>query len=91
MNKSELIKAMSDRSGLTQKQVANALDALCASVIDELGAGGEVIIMGFGSFTVAERAERIGRNPKTGESITIAAARVPKFKAGKALKDAVQS
>lgn len=89
MNKSELIKAMSAQSGLSQADCGKALDAFCASVIDELGQGGEVEIKGFGNFTVAERAERKGINPKTKEPITIAAMRVPKFKAGKTLKDAV--
>lgn len=89
MNKSELIKAMSVQSGLTQAQAENALNAFCATICNELGQGGEVEIKGFGSFVVAERAERQGINPKTKEPITIAAARVPKFKAGKALKDAL--
>lgn len=89
MNKTELIKQIATVSGLTQAQAANALDAFCTVVADELGAGGEVAIVGFGTFCVAERAERQGRNPATGELITIAAAKVAKFKAGKALKDAV--
>lgn len=89
MNKSELIKAMSCYSGLTQKQTADALNAFCISVIDELGAGGEVVIVGFGTFSITERAERTGRNLQTGEQITIAATRVAKFKAGKTLKEAV--
>lgn len=89
MNKSELIKAIASESGLTQAQAENALNAYCKVVIDELGDGGEVNIVGFGSFTIAQRAERAGRNPKTGETLTIPAGRAPKFKAGKALKDAV--
>nr|DAS19898.1 MAG TPA: DNA binding protein [Caudoviricetes sp.] len=89
MNKNELILNMATQSGLTQQQAKNALDAFCVTVIAELAAGGEVSLIGFGSFTVAERAQRNGINPKTKEPITIAAARVPKFKAGKALKDAL--
>ncbi len=89
MNKSELIKAMATQSGLTQSQAENALNALCVTVCNELGKGGEVAIVGFGGWSVAERAERVRRNPKTGETMTIAAHRVPKFKAGKSLKDAV--
>lgn len=91
MNKSDLIKQMATISSLTQSQASDALDALCTAIIDELSVGGEVAIVGFGSFAVAERAERTGRNPQTGESITIAATKVAKFKAGKALKDAVNS
>lgn len=89
MNKSELIKAMSVQSGLTQAQASNAIDAFCKTVIDELSQGGEVEIKGFGSFSIHERKERMGRNPKTGAPAVIPAARVAKFKAGKALKDAV--
>lgn len=89
MNKSELIKAIAAESGLTQAQAGHALDALCQVVIDELAQGGEVNIVGFGNFTVAQRAERAGRNPKTGETLTIAASKTVKFKAGKNLKDAV--
>ena len=89
MNKTELIKQMATISGLTQAQAGNALDALCTVVIDELQAGGEVAVMGFGTFSAPQRAERQGRNPKTGEAVTIAAHRVVKFKAGKGLRDAV--
>lgn len=89
MNKTELIKQMAAESGLTQEQTGKALDALCAVICDELGKGGEVEIKGFGSFFATERNERIGRNPKTGESVHIPASRSPKFKAGKSLKDAV--
>ena len=87
MNKTELIKQMATISGLTQAQAGGALDALCTAVIDELGAGGEVSLMGFGTFSAPQRAERQGRNPKTGEPITIPARRTVKFKAGKMLRD----
>lgn len=89
MNKSELIKAIASESGLTQAQASNAIDALCKVVIDELSQGGEVEIKGFGNFYTTDRAERMGRNPKTGEPAVIPAARVAKFKAGKTLKDGV--
>lgn len=88
MNKTELIKTIAAESGLSHAQAENAVNALCKVVIDELANGGEVNILGFGRFYVTERAERNGINPKTKEPITIAAARVPKFKAGKTLKDA---
>ena len=84
MNKTELIKQMATISGLTQAQAADALEALCTAVTD-----GEVAVMGFGTFSAPQRAERQGRNPKTGEAVTIAAHRVVKFKAGKGLRDAV--
>ena len=89
MNKTELIKQMATISGLTQAQAGNALDALCTVVADELGAGGEVSVMGFGTFAVRHRAERQGRNPKTGEAVTIPSRHTVKFKAGKGLRDAV--
>ena len=89
MNKTELIKQMATISGLTQAQAGNALDALCTVVADELGAGGEVSVMGFGTFAVRYRAERQGRNPKTGEPITIPARRTVKFKAGKMLRNSL--
>ena len=89
MNKTELIKQMATISGLTQAQAGDALDALCTVVIDELGTGGEVAVMGFGTFSAPQRAERQGRNPKTGEAVTIAAHRVVKFKAGKMLRDSL--
>ncbi|MDK4680431.1 HU family DNA-binding protein [Kingella negevensis] len=89
MNKSELVKTIAARAGLTQTQAGHALDAFCATVIDELGKGGEVHITGFGVFKTQQRAARKGMNIKTKEPITIAASTAPKFTAGKALKDAV--
>lgn len=89
MNKTELIKSIAAESGLSHAQAENALNALCKVVIDELSQGGEVNIAGFGRFYATERAERMGRNPKTGEPTLIPAACVPKFKAGKTLKDSV--
>ena len=90
MNKSELVKQIADRAGLSQAKAGDALDAFCASVIDALALGGEVAIIGFGTFKTSDRAERMGRNPQTGEAVLIPASRVPKFSAGKALKDAVK-
>lgn len=89
MNKSQLIKNIAASANLTQAQATAALQALETSIIDELANGGEVVLTGFGTFKVTERAARTGRNPKTGESLEIAASKVPSFKAGKALKEAV--
>lgn len=90
MNKSELIKQIADRAELSQAEAGDALDALCATVIDTLSRGEEVAIIGFGTFKVSQRAERKGCNPRTGEELLIPASRAPKFSAGKALKDAVK-
>ena len=89
MNKSELLAAMAAKSGLSRADAGKALTAFCEAVGKTLGQGGEVQITGFGSFGISERAARIGRNPQTGATLQITALRAPKFKAGKALKDAV--
>jgi DNA-binding protein HU-beta len=89
MNKAELITAMAQKSGLTKKDTEAALTAFTEVVADELKKGEKIQLVGFGTFEVAERAERTGRNPQTGEEMTIAACKAPKFKAGKALKDAI--
>ncbi len=89
MNKTELIAAIAEQAGLTKDAAKKAVDAFTAVVTDELVAGNEVALVGFGTFAVSERGERTGRNPLTKETITIAASKQPKFKAGKALKDAV--
>lgn len=89
MNKSELINHISITTGLTKAQATAALQAIETGVINTLVNGGEVTLVGFGTFKVTERAARTGRNPKTGEAITIAAAKVPTFKSGKGLKEAV--
>ena len=89
MNKSELVAAMSEKSELSKKDVEKALKAFTDVVTDELVKGEKVQMVGFGTFEVAERAEREGRNPKTKEPMTIPASKSPKFKAGKALKDLV--
>ncbi|MDM7456213.1 MAG: HU family DNA-binding protein [Tepidimonas sp.] len=89
MNKAQLIDHMAEQAGLTKQQAARALDAFLATVSQTLASGGEVTLVGFGTFQVDERAARKGRNPKTGETVDIAAAKMPKFRPGKALKDAV--
>ncbi len=89
MNKSELIKHIASTASLTQAQATAALNAVESGVIKALAAGEDVALIGFGTFSVKERAARTGRNPKTGEEIQIAAAKAPIFKAGKGLKDAV--
>lgn len=90
MNKSELIQAVAADAGLTKTQAVQAVDAFEAAITAALAKGDSVTLVGFGTFAVSERAERTGRNPKTGEALTIAAAKAVKFKAGKTLKDAVQ-
>ena len=90
MNKTEMIAAIADKAGLTKKDAEKALKAFTDTVAEELAKGGKVQLVGFGTFEVKERAARTGHNPKTGEAIEIAAAKVPSFKAGAALKDAVK-
>ena len=90
MNKAELIAAIAEKSGLSKKDAESALAATVGAVTDALKAGEKVSLVGFGTFEVRERAERQGKNPTTGETITIAACKAPAFKAGKALKDAVK-
>ena len=89
MNKSELIKHIASQAGLTQTQATAALQAVETGVIETLTNGGEVALVGFGTFKVTDRAARTGRNPKTGEELQIAASKVPTFKAGKAFKEAL--
>ena len=89
MNKSQLIAKIAKDAGLTKVQATAALQAVEVGVIESLANGEEVTLVGFGTFKVSERAERTGRNPQTGEAITIPAHKIPTFKAGKALKEAV--
>ena len=89
MNKNDLIAAVADNTGLSKADATKAVDGVLESVTSELTSGGEVRLVGFGTFSVANRAASTGRNPRTGESIQIPASKQPKFKAGKALKDAV--
>ncbi len=89
MNKQELVAQISSHSGLTKADAERALDATITSVTHALKGGDEVRLVGFGTFTTAQRAASMGRNPRTGQEIKIAATRLPKFRAGKQLKDAV--
>ncbi|MBQ7295672.1 MAG: HU family DNA-binding protein [Clostridia bacterium] len=90
MNKTELINAVAAKAEISKKDAEKALAAVLGSIEDALKAGDKVQLIGFGTFEVKERAARTGHNPKTGESIEIAAAKVPSFKAGAALKTAVK-
>lgn len=89
MNKSELIEAIAASADIPKAAASRALDAMVESVTDSLKKGDSVSLVGFGTFSVKERAARTGRNPQTGQPIEISAAKVPSFKAGKALKDSV--
>ena len=89
MNKTELVADMADAAGLSKKDAEKALKAFTDVVAEELKKDGKVQLVGFGTFEVSKRAAREGRNPQTGETMTIAASKAPKFKAGKALKDLV--
>ena len=91
MNKTELVAAMAEQTGLSKKDAEAALKAFTDVVTNELKANGKVQLVGFGTFEVSERAAREGRNPQTGETMTIAASKAPKFKAGKALKDMINA
>jgi len=90
MNKADLIQAVAAKSGLSKKDAEVALAAVIDSITDALKAGDKVSLVGFGTFAVKARAARTGKNPQTGETIEIAASKVPAFAAGKALKDAIQ-
>ena len=89
MNKSELIDAVASSADLPKAAAGRALDAVVDAITDALKDGDSVSLVGFGVFSVKDRAARTGRNPQTGEPIQIKAAKIPSFKAGKALKDAV--
>lgn len=91
MNKSELVDAIATRTGSSKVAAQEHLDAVLETISDAIGKGDTVQLVGFGSFGVGNRAARKGRNPKTGEEIEIKASRTPKFTAGKALKERVQS
>ena len=91
MNKSELIASIAEHAEIERKEAENAVKAFLEVVTQELAKGEKIQIVGFGTFEVRERAARKGNNPQTGEEIDIPAAKVPKFKPGKALKDAVNA
>lgn len=90
INKSELTKEVASKTDLKQKDADAVIDALVETIKDDLSKGNKVQIIGFGSFEVRNRAARKGRNPQTGKALTIPATKVPAFKPGKALKDAVK-
>jgi len=89
VNKSELIDCIADKADLSKADAGRALDAAVDCIVGALKSGDSVGVVGFGTFSVGHRAARMGRNPQTGQEIQIKASNVPKFKAGKALKDAV--
>ena len=91
MNKTELVAAIAEKSELSKKDSEKALKAFIDTVTDELKKGEKIQLVGFGTFEVSERAARTGKNPQTGKAIKIPASKAPKFKAGKALKDTVNS
>ncbi|WP_338113714.1 HU family DNA-binding protein [Thiococcus pfennigii] len=90
MNKSQLIERMAEAADISKSAAARALDALTDSIAEGLKNGETISLIGFGTFSIRERAARTGRNPQTGATIEIAASKTPTFKAGKALKDAVK-
>lgn len=89
MNKAELIDAVADSADISKAAAARAVDGMVAAITGALQSGDQVAMIGFGTFSVKDRAARTGRNPRTGEAIQIKASKNPVFKAGKALKDAV--
>ncbi len=89
MNKAELIEAMADSADISKAAAGRALDGMVNAITDAMKKGDTLSLVGFGTFSVKERAARDGRNPQTGETIKIKASKIPSFKAGKALKDAV--
>jgi DNA-binding protein HU-beta len=89
MNKTDLIEAMADAADISKAAAGRALDGMVDAIAKALKEGDSISVIGFGTFVLRERAARTGRNPRTGEEITIAASKSPAFKAGKALKDAV--
>ena len=89
MNKTELIAAVAEKAEISKKDAEKAVKAFTDAVAEELAKGGKVQLVGFGNFEVSESPAREGRNPRTGETMTIAASKTPKFKPGKALKDEI--
>ena len=89
MNKTEFVAAIAEKAEISKKDAEKAVKAFTDAVAEELAKGGKVQLVGFGNFEVSERPAREGRNPRTGETMTIAASKTPKFKPGKALKDEI--
>lgn len=90
MNKEMMVEKIADEAGINKAQASRALKTVFDSITETLKSGEKVTLTGFGTFLISERKEREGRNPQTGETITIPGGNVPRFKAGKALKDAVK-
>jgi DNA-binding protein HU-beta len=90
VNKSELVQAVADKTMMTKKDVTVVVDAVFEAIQEALSQGVKVQLVGFGNFEIRERAARMGRNPQTGETIEIAASKIPAFKAGKSLRDGIQ-
>lgn len=88
--KADIVDAVAEKTGMTKKDALGAVDAVVDSIVDALQRGERVQLTGFGTFEIRQRRERMGKNPQSGEQIVIAACKVPAFKAGKALKDAVK-
>lgn len=91
MNKNELIAAVAEKCDMNKADANTAVEAVLGTVTEQLASGQEVRILGFGNFSVADRKATTARNPRTGETVNVAASKSPKFKAGKALKDAVNA
>jgi DNA-binding protein HU-beta len=89
VNKADLTKLIADKADISNASAARALDAALEGIVGALAAGDQVALLGFGTFTVKQRAERQGRNPQTGQTMTIAASRIAGFKPGKAIRDAL--
>jgi len=90
MNKAELVEAVSDKAGITKKQAGSVIDAITDTVKETLSKGERITLVGFGTFHVMERKAREGRNPRTGKKLEIPAKKVPKFRVGKNLREAVR-
>lgn len=90
MNKAELVNEVSGKTGLTKKQTQNVIDAVVETIGDTLSRGEKVTLVGFGTFQIVSRKARVGRNPQTGQTIQIPAKKVPKFRAGKSLREKVK-
>ncbi len=90
MNKTELVQAVSERAELSKKEASAAVDAVFDVISEALGKGEKVQLVGFGNFEIRERAARTGRNPQTGETIEIAASKIPAFRAGKTLREGIR-
>jgi len=90
VNKADIVEAVATKTGMSKKEAGPAVDAVLGSITEALAVGDKVQLTGFGAFQVRERSARMARNPRTGASVRVAATRIPAFKAGKALKDAVK-